>query len=60
MAIFSYANKTFTFSGKITIYKVSELRNKMIEAYNTEANKEGDFFLIYLPLKVLMPQFYKF
>jgi anti-anti-sigma factor len=45
MAIMAYENKTFKFSGKLTIYKVSELKNKLLEGYNSEASKEGDFFL---------------
>jgi anti-anti-sigma regulatory factor len=44
-ANFLYANRTFTFSGKITIYKVSELKLKMLESYYSEAKKEDDFFI---------------
>ncbi len=45
MAIISYENKTFKFTGKLTIYKVSELKNKLLEGYNSEASKGVDFFL---------------
>jgi len=45
MSIVTYENRTFTFTGKLTIYKVSELKNKMLEAYNNEAKKDGDFFM---------------
>ena len=45
MSIVTYENKTFKFTGKLTIYKVSELKNKILEGYNAEAAKESDFFL---------------
>ncbi|KAB8033341.1 STAS domain-containing protein [Fluviispira multicolorata] len=44
-SLVAYANRTFTFTGKLTIYKVSELKNKIIEGYNSEATKSGDFFI---------------
>ncbi|BBH53361.1 STAS domain-containing protein [Fluviispira sanaruensis] len=44
-SLVTYANRTFTFTGKLTIYKVSELKNKILEGYNGEATKAGDFFL---------------
>ena len=43
--IVTYENKIFKLSGKLTIYKVSEMKNKILEAYNSESAKEGDFFL---------------
>ncbi|APJ03908.1 STAS domain-containing protein [Silvanigrella aquatica] len=45
MAIMAYENRTFKLTGKLTIYKVSELKNKLLEGYNGEAKKDGDFFL---------------
>jgi anti-anti-sigma regulatory factor len=45
MSIVIYENKTFKLSGKLTIYKVSELKNKLLEAYNGESAKESVFFL---------------
>ena len=45
MSIMVYENKTFKLSGKLTIYKVSELKNKLLEAYNGESAKESVFFL---------------
>ncbi len=45
MTILSYEKKTFKLAGKLTIYKVSELKNKLLEAYNGEAKKDADFFL---------------
>lgn len=45
MSILTYADRTFTFTGKLTIYKVSELKSKILEAYNAEGTKNGDFLL---------------
>lgn len=45
MTIITYEKNTFKLTGKLTIYKVSELKNKLLEAYNSEAKKDADFFL---------------
>jgi len=45
MTIMTYEKNTFKLTGKLTIYKVSELKNKLLEAYNGEAKKDADFFL---------------
>ncbi|WGL60062.1 STAS domain-containing protein [Pigmentibacter sp. JX0631] len=45
MTILTFENNTFKLSGKLTIYKVSELKNKLLEAYNKETKKDADFFL---------------
>lgn len=53
MTLLLYENKTFKFTGKLTIYKVTELKNKIIEFYNAEQVKEGDFFLDFSSAEVI-------
>lgn len=45
MAFLTYANRTFTFKEKISIYKVSEIKRILLESYNGETNKADKFYL---------------
>ncbi len=45
MSFLNYSNKTFFLKGKISIYKVSEIKRKIIENYYLEENKAVAFYL---------------
>lgn len=45
MSLVSYSERTFKFIGKLTIYKVSEIKKILQEKYNLEQNKADKFYL---------------
>ncbi|MES2616070.1 MAG: STAS domain-containing protein [Bdellovibrionota bacterium] len=45
MSFLTYANRTFKFKEKLSIYKVSEIKKSLLKHYNSEANKSDKFYL---------------
>jgi anti-anti-sigma regulatory factor len=45
MKFITYKNRTFKLSGKINIYKASEIRRIFLKHYQNEPSKDGDIFI---------------